>query len=143
MYLLYWYFQQNQCLNIKRHTVHNIHILSWGTMLVGSPDNCPVCPYAKTALMRINHTNTNHTSIIDSEGRLRTKFYDKRDYDDFNFSLVNFHSYVASFQQDLHMEYISLQLIRYSIDCGSYQDFRDRWLLLTRKLLNQGFLLVN
>jgi hypothetical protein len=37
--------------------------------------------------------------------------------------------------------YIS-QLIRYSRACGSYQDFIDRGLLLTRKLLNQGFLLV-
>ena len=34
--------------------------------------------------------------------------------------------------------YIS-QLIRYSRACGSSQDFFDRWLLLTRKLLNQGF----
>jgi hypothetical protein len=37
--------------------------------------------------------------------------------------------------------YIS-QLIRYSRACGSYQDFLDRGLLLTRKLLNQGFLLI-
>ena len=37
--------------------------------------------------------------------------------------------------------YIS-QLIQYSRACGSYHDFLDRWLLLTRKLLNQGFLLV-
>ena len=37
--------------------------------------------------------------------------------------------------------YVS-QLIRYSRACGSYQDFRDRGLLLTRKLLNQEFLLV-
>jgi hypothetical protein len=37
------------------------------------------------------------------------------------------------------MEYISL---RYSRACGSYQDFLDRGLVLTRKLLNQGFLLV-
>ena len=37
--------------------------------------------------------------------------------------------------------YIS-QLIRYSRACGSYQDFLDGGLLLTRKLLNQGFLLV-
>jgi len=33
-------------------------------------------------------------------------------------------------------------LIRYSRACGSYQDFLDRGLLLTRNLLNQGFLLV-
>jgi hypothetical protein len=37
--------------------------------------------------------------------------------------------------------YIS-QLIRYSKACGSYQDFLERGLLLTRKLLNQGFLIV-
>ena len=37
--------------------------------------------------------------------------------------------------------YIS-QIILYSIACGSYQDFFDRGLLLTRKLLNQVFLLV-
>ena len=33
-------------------------------------------------------------------------------------------------------------MIRYSRACGSYQDFLDRELLLTMKLLNQGFLLV-
>jgi hypothetical protein len=37
--------------------------------------------------------------------------------------------------------YIS-QMIRYTRACGSYQDFLDRGLLLTRKLLNQWFLLV-
>ena len=37
--------------------------------------------------------------------------------------------------------YIS-QMIQYSRACGSYQDFLDRGLLLTRKLLNQVFLLV-
>ena len=33
-------------------------------------------------------------------------------------------------------------MIWYSRACGSYQEFLDRGLLLTRKLLNQGFLLV-
>jgi hypothetical protein len=33
-------------------------------------------------------------------------------------------------------------LIRYSSPCDSYQDFFDRGLLLTRKLLSEGFLLV-
>ena len=31
---------------------------------------------------------------------------------------------------------------RYSTACGSYNDLLDRGLLLTRKLLNQGFLVV-
>ena len=44
---------------------------------------------------------------IDSEGLLRTKLYDTRN--DFNFPIVNFHLYVATFQQHLYMEYISLR----------------------------------
>ena len=76
---------------------------------------------------------------IDSEGWFRTKLYNKKD--DFNFLIVNLHSYVATFQQHLHMKYISL-LIRYSRACGSYHDFLDRELMLTMKLLNQGFLVV-
>jgi hypothetical protein len=42
---------------------------------------------------------------IDSEGRLRTKHYDKR-Y--FQFSMWTFHLCITTFQENLHMEYISL-----------------------------------
>ena len=77
---------------------------------------------------------------VDSEGRLRTKLYDKRD--DFNFPIVNFTFICSNIPATpAHGVYIS-QLIRYSRACGSYQDFLDRGLLQTRKLLNQGFLLV-
>jgi hypothetical protein len=44
---------------------------------------------------------------IDSEERLRTKLYDNRQY--FILPFVTFHLYVATFQQHLHMEYISLR----------------------------------
>jgi hypothetical protein len=44
---------------------------------------------------------------IDSEGRKRTKLYDK--CDDFNYPIVNFpFIYISTFQQHLHMKYISL-----------------------------------
>jgi hypothetical protein len=67
---------------------------------------------------------------------LRTKLYDKR-YD-FNFHIVNFPFICSNIPvAPAYGAYIS-QLIRYSRTCGSYQ---DRGLLLTRKLLNQGFLL--
>ena len=72
---------------------------------------------------------------VGSDGRLRTKLYDKRD--DFNFPIMNFPAAPA---YRVHV-YIC-QVIRYSRTCASYQDFLDRGLLLTRKLLNQGFLLV-
>ena len=77
---------------------------------------------------------------IDSEGRLKTKLYDKRD--DFNFPIVNFPFICSNIPAaPAYRVYIS-QLIRYSRACGSYQDFLDRGMLLTRKLLNQSFLLV-
>ena len=77
---------------------------------------------------------------IDSEDRLRTKLYDKRD--DFNFPIVNF-PFICSNNPatPAYGVYIS-QMVRYSRPCGSYQDFLGRGLLLKSKLLNQGFLLV-
>jgi hypothetical protein len=67
---------------------------------------------------------------IDSEGRLKTKLYDKRD--DLNIPIVNF-SFICNniAAAPAYGVYIS-QLIRYSRACGSYQDFLDRGLLLTR-----------
>ena len=77
---------------------------------------------------------------IDSEVRLRMKLYDKRD--DFNFLIVNFACICSNIPAaPAYGVYIS-QLTQYSRACGSYQDFIDRRMMLTRKLLNQGFLLV-
>ena len=77
---------------------------------------------------------------IDNEGRLRTKLYDKRD--DFDFPIVNFPFMCSNIPAaPAYGVYIS-QLIRYSRACVSYHDFLDRGLLLTRKLLNQGFMMV-
>jgi hypothetical protein len=76
---------------------------------------------------------------IDSEGRLRTKLYDKRD--DFNFPIVNVPFICSNIPAaPAYGVFLSL-LIRYYRPCGSYQDFFDRGFLLTRKLLNQGFFL--
>jgi hypothetical protein len=80
------------------------------------------------------------SKLIDSEGRLRTKLYDKRD--DFNSPIVNFPFMYSNIPAAPAYGVNISQLIRYSRACGSYHDFRDRGLLLIRKLLNQGFLLV-
>ena len=72
---------------------------------------------------------------IDSRGRLRRKLYDKRD--DFNVPIVNFPFICSNFSTaPAYGVYIS-QMIRYSGACCSYQDFLDRGLPLTWKLLNQ------
>ena len=92
-------------------------------------------------------TNTNRSASyldlhleIDSEGRLRTKHYDKRD--NFNIPILNIPFICSNIPAaPVNGVYIS-QMIPYSRACGSYQDFLHRGLLVTRKLLNQGFLLV-
>ena len=62
--------------------------------------------------------------------------------DDFNFTFVNF-PFICNNSPAVpaYGVYIYL-LIRYSRSYGSYQDFTDRVMLLTRKLLDQGFILV-
>jgi len=77
---------------------------------------------------------------IDSDGRLRTKLYDKR-YD-FNFPIVKFPFKCCNIPAAPAYILCKSQFIRYSRACGSYQDFLDRGLLLTRKVLKQVFLLV-
>jgi hypothetical protein len=72
---------------------------------------------------------------IDSRGRLRRKLYDK--IDDFNVPIVNFPFICSNFSTAYAYGVYISQMIRYSGACCSYQDFLDRGLLLTWKLLNQ------
>ena len=69
------------------------------------------------------------------------EFYDKRN--DFNIPFVSFPFICSNIQAAPACGvYISQLITRYSGACGSYHDFLDRGLVLTRNLLNQGFPLV-
>ena len=67
---------------------------------------------------------------------LRIKLYHK--WYDFIFSIVNTQFICSNIPAAPSYEVYLSQLIRYSKACSSYQNVLDRWLLLTRKLLNQG-----
>jgi hypothetical protein len=69
---------------------------------------------------------------VDSEGRLRMKLHDKRD--DFKIPIMNFPFICSNIPAAPSCEVYIYQLIRYSRYCGSYHNFLDRVLLLTRKL---------
>jgi hypothetical protein len=70
---------------------------------------------------------------------VKNELYDKRD--DFNFPIVNL-PYICSNIPAAPAYGVYIGVMRYSRACGSYQEFLDRGMLLTMKLLNQGFLLV-
>ena len=77
------------------------------------------------------------TFIIESNNRLYTKLYDKRD--DFDFHIVNFPFLSSNIpSRPSYGVYIS-QLIRYARCCSYYDDFGYRHKLLVDRLLSQGY----
>ena len=65
IYLLHWYFQHNQCLNIKKKDVHNIHRLAWGPRATaqrayGARRHCPL---GHITLFRINKSMPNTLNV--------------------------------------------------------------------------------
>ena len=60
--------------------------------------------------------------VIDNESQLRKHFTPKDVIS--NFTSWIFRLYAATFQNHLHMQYISIQLIRYSKTCGSYPQLK-------------------
>ena len=74
---------------------------------------------------------------IDSNGRLTTSLYDKRE--DFDFAILTFPFLCTNIPlSPAYGVYIS-QLIRYARACFAYEDFSKRGKLLTKKLMLQGY----
>jgi hypothetical protein len=74
---------------------------------------------------------------IDSNGRLTTSLYNKRD--DFDITIANFPFLCSDIPlSPAYGVYIS-QLIRYARACFAYKDFSKRGKLLTKKLILQGY----
>ena len=75
--------------------------------------------------------------ITEQPESITTRLYDKRD--DFNFPIVNF-PFLSSFipSAPAYGVYVS-QLIRYARACSNYQDFMERGIVLTTKLLSQRY----
>ena len=68
---------------------------------------------------------------------IETKLYDKRDA--FNFEIVNFPNMDSNIPLGpAYGVYIS-QLVRYSIACCRYHDFKERHIILVNKLSSQGY----
>ena len=94
--------------------------------------------------LTLNKANTNnqHCPFLDLDitvcnGKLNTKIYDKRD--DFNFPIVNY----PHLDGDVPLAasygvYIS-QLVRFARVCNNVNDFNERNIFITAKLLHQGF----
>ena len=76
------------------------------------------------------------TLIIESNNRLYTKLYDKRD--DFDFHIVNFPFLSSNIPSHPSYDVYISQLIRYA-RCCSYDDFGYRHKLLVDRLLSQGY----
>ena len=76
--------------------------------------------------------NLSITNGIDS-----SKIYDKRD--DFNFEIVNFPFLDGDVPRSPSYGVYISQLIRFARECFNVNDFNNRNLFLTEKLLKQGY----
>ena len=72
-----------------------------------------------------------------TDGRLNTKIYDKRD--DFNFPIVNFPFLCSNIPVETAYGVYVSQLIRYSRASSKYVEFVERGIMLSQKLLRQGY----
>ena len=95
--------------------------------------------------LRLNQANVSDTKasfldldIILDQGRIITKIYDKRD--DFNFNIVNFPHLDSDVPRAPSYGIYMSQLVRFARACSQVDDFNERNLLLTKKLVDQGYL---
>ena len=94
--------------------------------------------------LKLNRANSSDTSaaFLDLDlsiehGIISSKIYDKRD--DFNFNIVNFPQLDGDVPKATSYGVYISQLIRFARACTSVNDFNKRNLLITEKLLKQGY----
>ena len=68
---------------------------------------------------------------------MHVPLYDKQD--DFNFEIVNFRFFDGDVPRSPSYDVYISQLIRFAIVCSNVDDFNNRNLFLTAKLLKQGY----
>ena len=95
--------------------------------------------------LQLNKANTSNTraAFLDLDLSIEddiiiTKIYDKRD--DFTFNIVNFPHLDSDVPKSPSYGIYMSQLVRYARACSKVDDFNERNLMLTKKLLCQGYL---
>jgi hypothetical protein len=92
-------------------------------------------------LKKANNSDT-YASFLDlnlniDNGVLTTSIYDKRD--DFNFQIVNYPDLSGDIPRATSYGVYISQLTRFARGCSNIQDFNNRNLIITKKLLQQGY----
>ena len=92
-------------------------------------------------LNKANAVDTNapflDLNIFIIDGKILTCVYDKRD--DFNFQIVNYPNLSGNIPSSPSYGVYISQLVRFSRCCSNVEDFHKRNLLITKKLLLQGY----
>ena len=94
--------------------------------------------------LQLNKANSSDTdakylyfNLSITNGIVSSKIYDKRD--DFNFEIVNFPFFDGEVPCSPSYGVYTFQLIRFARECSNVDDFNNRNLFLTAKLLKQGY----
>ena len=94
--------------------------------------------------LQLNNANSSDTeapfldlNLSITDGIVSSKIYDK--WDDFNFEIVNFPFLDGDIPRSTSYGLYISQLIRFARECSNVEDFNNRNLFLTAKLLKQGY----
>ena len=94
--------------------------------------------------LQLNKVNSSYTeapfldlNLSITNGIVSSKIYDKRD--DFNFEIVNFPFLDGDVPRSPSYGVYISQLIRFARVCSNVDDFKNRTLFFTAKLLKQGY----
>ena len=94
--------------------------------------------------LQLNKANSSDTEVLFldlnlsiTNGIISSKIYDKRD--DFNFEIINFPFLDGDVPRSPSYGVYISQLIRFARVCSNVDDFNNRNLFLTAKLLKQGY----
>ena len=87
--------------------------------------------------LQLNKANSTDTEVPFLDLIVSSKIYDKQD--DFNFEIVNFPFLDGDVPRSPSYGVYISQLVRFARVCSNVNDFNNRNLFLTGKLLKQGY----
>lgn len=98
--------------------------------------------YPRELTLKKANNSDNEASFLDlnlsiDNNMIQTKIYDKRD--DFNFDIVNFPHLDGDVPRATSYGVYISQLIRFARACSNVEDFNERNLYITKRLLQQGY----
>jgi len=144
------YYEYDFIMKLKKKDVHKARKLCNTARYIddlitfNNPDFVEHIPeiYPKELTLKETTESIDSVSYLDlliniEDSKFITKIFDKREQ--FNFTVINYPYMDSNIPVKPALGVYTSQLIRYAKICTKFEDFQERNLLITKKLLRQGY----